>query len=119
MQETPMNRNVEIRMRHWVYVDGVKFFGPGRLELLVRIAETGSMAKAAKDMGMSYKKAWAMVDEMNALGQNPYVVARKGGQKGGGTELTETGRKVIEAYKELNRKLMKVVEAESELLQLI
>jgi molybdate transport system regulatory protein len=114
-----MERNIEIRMRHWVYVDQVKFFGTGRYELLQRIAETGSISQAAKDMGLSYKKAWAMVDAMNTLGKNPYVVTQKGGSKGGGTVVTDTGKKVLEAYKKLTDKLLAVVAAEKELLEVV
>ena len=74
----------DIRVRCWVDIDGVKFFGPGRAELLELVEESGSISQAAKSMGMSYKKAWAMIDEMNTLGQKPYVITQKGGQKGGG-----------------------------------
>jgi len=114
-----MGKNIEIRFRHWVYVDGIKFFGPGRVALLEGIQETGSIVKAAKSMGMSYKKAWAMVDAMNTYGQEPYVITQKGGQQGGGAQITGTAVKVIEAYKILNEKLLRIVEAENELLDLI
>ena len=114
-----MGKNIKIHVRHWVYIDDIKFFGPGRVELLQRIEETGSIAKAAKAMDMSYKKAWAMVDAMNTHGQHPYVVTHKGGQQGDGAELTETARNVIEAYKKLSDKLLAVVEAEQELLSLV
>ena len=114
-----MKKNIKIRLRHWVYIDDTKFFGPGRLELLEHINDTGSIVKAAKAMDMSYKKAWAMVDAMNTHGQHPYVVTHKGGQQGGGAELTETARNVIEAYKKLSDKLLAVVEAEQELLSLV
>ncbi|KAA0994036.1 LysR family transcriptional regulator [Dyadobacter sp. UC 10] len=114
-----MERKVSLLVRHWVFVDEVKFFGPGRLELLEKIQETGSIVQAAKAMGMSYKKAWAMVDHMNTHGQQPYVITHKGGQQGGGTELTETAKKVIEAYKNLNTRLSEIVAAEKQLLSLI
>ena len=114
-----MGKDIKIRVRHWVYVDDIKFFGPGRVELLEHIDETGSIVKASKAMGMSYKKAWAMVDAMNTYGQQPYVITHKGGQQGGGAELTETGKKVIEAYKRLTDKLLAVVEEEHELMALI
>jgi len=108
-----------IRVRCWVDVDGVKFFGPGRAELLELIHESGSIAQAAKEMGMSYRKAWAMVDEMNSRGKKPYVTRYKGGEKGGGAELTETGRQVLAAYRKFTRKLESLVDRESELLKLI
>lgn len=114
-----MERHVEIRLRHWVFVDEVKFFGPGRYELLEHIAETGSIAQAAKEMGLSYKKAWAMVDALNSLGKGPYVVTQKGGTKGGGTVLTDMARDVMAAYKRLNDKLLAALAEEQELLSLI
>ena len=114
-----MERQVEIRVLHWVFIDQVKFFGPGRYELLERIGETGSIAQAAKDMGLSYKKGWAMVDALNTLGNGPYVVTHNGGTKGGGTILTDTARNVMQAYKRLNDKLLAVLAEEQELLTLI
>jgi molybdate transport system regulatory protein len=84
----------EIRVRCWIDLDGEKFFGPGQAELLELIQESGSIAQAARQMGMSYKKAWVMVDEMNTRGRKPFVVTQKGGQQGGDAEVTETRRKV-------------------------
>ena len=114
-----MEKHIEIRLRHWVYVDDTKFFGPGRLELLQHIEATGSIAQAAKAMGLSYKKAWTMVDSLNSHGTRPYVVTQKGGAEGGGTLLTEIGKNVMEAYQRLNEKLLAVLAAEQELLALI
>ena len=114
-----MNRKTEIRIRHWVFIEETKFFGPGRYELLEHIAETGSISKAATAMGLSYKKAWAMVDAMNTLGSSTYVLTQKGGTHGGGAILTETGKKVMEAYKRLDEKLIEVARAEKDLLSVI
>lgn len=114
-----MEKNVEIRIKHWVYVDDTRFFGPGRLELLMLIDKTGSIAQAAKEMGMSYKKAWVMVNEMNTLGKAPYVVAKKGGTKGGGAEVTPTAWEVVKNYNEFTSKLKSLVEVEKKLLESI
>lgn len=114
-----MEKHAELRFTHWVYIDGVKFFGPGRVQLLNHIKDTGSIAQAAKAMEMSYKKAWRMVDEMNTLGGGPYVIAHKGGQQGGGTELTERAQNVLDAYDRLNSRLRAVIEEEKELLKLV
>lgn len=108
-----------IRLRCWIDLDGVKFFGPGRLQLLQEIERSGSIASAAKLMGMSYKKAWAMVEEMNARGSRPYVITQKGGSKGGGTQVTETGKRVMEAYGDLVDKLDHLVARNSEVLKLL
>lgn len=114
-----MNRKTELRIRHWVFVDDLKFFGPGRYELLGHIEQTGSIAKAAKAMGLSYKKAWVMIDAMNTLGSSPYVITQKGGSHGGGAVLTETAKRVMTAYKALDDKLLEVAKAEKELLAAI
>ena len=109
----------EIRLRCWIDVDGTKFFGPGRLELLQEIERSGSIASAAKAMGMSYKKAWAMVEEMNTRGSRPYVLTQKGGSKGGGTQITNAGKRVIKAYTELVHKLDDVVAKHRGVLKVI
>ena len=109
----------ELRLRCWIDIDGEKFFGPGPARLLDLIEEEGSIAKAAKQMGMSYKKAWDIVDDLNSRGQKPYVVSRKGGKKGGGAELTETGKKVVLEYRGLSRALNSLIEKKSKILKLI
>ena len=74
-------------------------FGPGKAELLARIGETGSIAAAGRTMGMSYKRAWALVEEMNAAFRSPLVASARGGAGGGGARLTDAGREVLEAYR--------------------
>jgi molybdate transport system regulatory protein len=74
-------------------------FGPGKGELLARIDETGSIAAAGRAMGMSYKRAWALVEEMNAAFRAPLVVSARGGAGGGGAALTAEGQEVLSAYR--------------------
>jgi molybdate transport system regulatory protein len=113
------SKGKQLRIRCWIDIDGERFFGPGRAELLQLIVDTGSISKAAKSMGMSYKKAWAMVDELNNYGRKPYVVTHKGGQKGGGTELTKTGKELLAAYQKLNNKLLAISEQHLHILKMI
>jgi molybdate transport system regulatory protein len=113
------NKKKELRVRCWIDLGGEKFFGPGRAELLVLIQESGSIANAARQMGMSYKKAWAMVDEMNTRSPKPFVVTHKGGQQGGHAEVTELGKKVLTAYTKLTIRLQKVVDKNTDLLALL
>src|SRR6187551_433457 len=112
-------KNKEIRVRCWITIRGEKHFGPGPAELLEHIQESGSIAKAAKAMGMSYKKAWDIVERMNDAGSKPYLTVHKGGKKGGGAELTPAGKKVLAAYRKLTARIDKVVEQDKELLKLI
>ena len=105
-----MESKKELRTRCWIDIDGKKFFGPGRAQLLLMIEKNGSLSKAAKEMGMSYRKAWAMVEDMNKRGQKPYVELHKGGTKGGGAELTETGKKVLFTFQKMNDNIHETVQ---------
>lgn len=104
----------ELKIRCWIDIDGKKFFGPGRAQLLMMIDKNGSLSKAAKEMGMSYRKAWSMVEDMNLRGQQPYVELHKGGTKGGGAELTETGKKVLSTFLKMNDKITATVQQHTE-----
>lgn len=117
MQSTMKEK--EIRLRCWIEKNGVKFFGPGRLEILTLIELEGSLSKAAKRMGMSYKKAWDMVDDLNKRGQEPFVILRKGGEKGGGAEITTSGKKIIADYRRIIQKLQTILDEEAGILELV
>lgn len=90
--------------RVWLKEGDKSFLGSGRIELLERISKTGSIAKAAKDMGMSYKAAWDAVDAMNNLSSDPLVERVSGGKNGGGTKVTPKGMETIEVFKALEKK---------------
>jgi molybdate transport system regulatory protein len=75
--------------------------GPGKAELLEGIAATGSIAAAGRRMGMSYKRAWGLVEAMNAMFAAPLVDAAKGGAGGGGAALTPLGAEMLAAYRRL------------------
>ena len=77
--------------------------GPGKVELLEQIATHGSISAGARGMGMSYKQAWLLVEDMNRLFRKPVVVARKGGQRGGGSELTPVGLAIVARYRAIDR----------------
>ena len=109
-------KSVRIRVRCWVEVDGVKFFGPGPADLLQRIIDFGSIAKAAKSMGMSYKKAWALIDDINTVAKRPYVITNKGGRQGGGAEVTPVGKKAMADFKRMNNKIASIIRSEGALL---
>ena len=75
--------------------------GPGKADLLEAIQETGSISGAGRKLGMSYRRAWLLVDEMNTCFRAPLVVAHLGGAKGGGAEVTELGREALKRYRAL------------------
>ena len=82
------------------YGDG-QVMGPGKAELMEGIARTGSISAAGRAMGMSYKRAWQLVDTMNSMFSDPLVSSSRGGAKGGGAHLTEAGEEVLAAYRAL------------------
>ena len=83
-----------------ILFDGV-IIGPGKAELLERIRETGSIAAAGRQMGMSYKRAWLLVETMNTAFAAPLVTSARGGKGGGGAGLTEPGAEVLRLYREV------------------
>jgi molybdate transport system regulatory protein len=82
-----------------ILFDGA-MLGPGKAELLERIRDTGSIAAAGRQMAMSYKRAWMLVEEMNAAFREPVVTSTRGGPGGGGAQLTRMGALVIALYRE-------------------
>lgn len=75
--------------------------GPGKIALLEAIAETGSISAGARRLGMSYRKAWLLIDAFNNTFREPVISTETGGEQGGGARLTETGREVLRLFREL------------------
>lgn len=90
----------EIGLSHLrvTFSDGF-YMGPGRADLMELIAETGSIAAAGKRMGMSYKRAWSLVQALNGGFGVPLVEASRGGAGQGGATLTEAGGEVLRRYR--------------------
>jgi molybdate transport system regulatory protein len=77
---------------------GSPAMGPGKAELIARIEATGSISAAARDMGMSYRRAWQLVEAINLSFSEPVVVTAIGGKRGGGASVTEFGRQLIAQF---------------------
>lgn len=75
--------------------------GPGKVDLLALVAETGSIREAADRMGMSYMRAWTLIKTMNACFKEPLVEAARGGSAHGGARLTSTGEQALKLYREM------------------
>ncbi|MCB1348023.1 MAG: LysR family transcriptional regulator [Maritimibacter sp.] len=75
------------------------WMGRGKADLLDGIRQTGSIAAAGREMGMSYKRAWQLVETMNAMFREPLVVRTRGGANGGGATVTPAGEQVLAAYR--------------------
>lgn len=81
--------------------------GPGKAELLERIRDTGSISAAGRQMQMSYKRAWMLVETLNAIFREPLVDSTRGGKKGGGAKLTQTGLAVLAQYRSFEETVAK------------
>ena len=98
---------VKLKGNFWLEKDSKSFLGKGRIELLKNIRKYGSISKAAKSMGMSYKAAWDAVDIINNLAKEKVVEKISGGKGGGGTKVTEYGEKIIKVYEETEKRYKK------------
>ncbi len=75
------------------------FLGPGKIQLMELISKHGSISAAGKEMGMSYRRAWLLVDEINKIFREPLVEKQMGGSGGGGARLSKLGRDVVGRYR--------------------
>jgi molybdate transport system regulatory protein len=98
--ETPMAKPI-IRFR--VDFDTAHSVGPGKIELLEHIRETGSLSQAGREIGMSYRRAWLLLDSVNTSFRQPAVATNVGGKAGGGATLTDFGAALVDTYRQLER----------------
>lgn len=105
---------MELEGRVWLKTNGKSFLGSGRIHLLELIQKSGSISKAAKEMGMSYKAAWDAVDAMNNLSNEPLVSKNTGGKGGGGTSLTQKGEETVKVFKAIEEKYEKFLSSIAE-----
>ncbi len=88
----------QIQFKVWVEKDGEVILSSAREQLLREIEKEGSINKAAKKLGMSYKKAWLLIKNMEDRLGFPILEKKRGGKEGGGSKLTAEGRKLLENY---------------------
>ncbi|HVV93172.1 MAG TPA: winged helix-turn-helix domain-containing protein [Hyphomicrobiales bacterium] len=86
-----------------------KRLGPGKIDLLEKIAELGSISAAGRAMSMSYRRAWELVADLNAAFGQPVVEAQPGGKSGGGARLTAFGRELVTRYRAIEADAAKAV----------
>ena len=86
--------------------------GPGKAELIERIAETGSISAAARAMGMSYRRAWQLVEALNRDFQQPVVLTAVGGQRGGGARVTPFGNEIVALFRRMEDKASAAIAGE-------
>ena len=102
-QGTKKSTGARLKIQARLMLDDEIAFGPGKADLLIAIQSTGSISAAGKHLGMSYRRAWLLVDAMNRCFQQPLVETATGGTQGGGTRLTPLGLDVIERYQQLQQ----------------
>jgi molybdate transport system regulatory protein len=86
--------------------------GPGKVDLLEAVGRTGSISAAGRELGMSYRRAWLLVDAVNQMFRRPVVVAAAGGAHGGGAHLTDFGRALIGAYRRIEARTLTAIREE-------
>lgn len=99
-QPSSQATTIRIRIAHGENIA----IGQGKADLLEAIGRSGSISAAARDLEMSYRKAWMLVDEMNQSFKSPVVVAAKGGPKGGGAQVTALGQEALLRFREIQAK---------------
>jgi molybdate transport system regulatory protein len=94
-----------LKIKAQILLDEAIAIGPGKAELLAEIDRTGSIAGAGRSLGLSYRRTRDMVDTLNTCWNEPLVCTSRGGTAHGGARLTETGRAVLGAYRDLSQAL--------------
>jgi molybdate transport system regulatory protein len=104
------NKQVGARLR--IVLEPDIAIGPGKADLLEGIKQTGSIAAAGRRMGMSYKRAWLLVETMNRCFRTPLVETSRGGRTRGGALLTPTGKRVLDGYRRMEAETQRAVAKE-------
>jgi len=106
-EETSPKNAVSPRIR--VFRGGEIALGPGKVDLLEEIEKAGTLAEAARRLGMSYMRAWKLLQTMNACFREPLVDTARGGAEHGGATLTPTGRAVLSLYRRMERESLEAI----------
>lgn len=107
--EGPLSR-ASLRLR--IVFPGERQLGPGKADLLDAIHRTGSISSAARELGMSYRRAWLLADELTRLFKRPILTTAAGGAHGGGAALTPFGQALIAAYRRIEDRSAEVARQE-------
>lgn len=104
------HNGLEIRSKIWIEMDGEPVFGRGRRLLLEAIDAQGSINSAAKEVGISYRKAWSHIKAMEARLGTKLVTRQTGGKNGGGAVLTEEARAFLKKFESVENKLQELAD---------
>ena len=104
------NQKMQVKSKVWIEAGGEVLAGDGKINLLERIEETGSIQKAAGEIGMSYRHAWGFLQKMEKRGGIKLVVTQIGGREGGGAKLTPQGKDFLRRYSAFREGLDEYIE---------
>ena len=113
MRESPALLKPRLRL----VAGGTILLGPGKADLLEAVRDSGSLRKAAANLGMSYMRAWSLVKTMNASFKEPLVALVRGGARHGGATLTQVGAKVLALYRGMEKTCEKATSAQASRLK--
>lgn len=99
-------------VRPRLYLGDELSLGPGKIDLLRKVGEVGSISAAARALGVPYKRAWLLIDTLNRGFPSPVLETVAGGKQGGGARLTPLGEALVAAYDALETKLNAAARAE-------
>lgn len=111
------NKKYKVEVRVWIEEAEGAFLGIGKIWLLQNIRKTGSITNAAKEMKMAYRQAWQLVEEMNQRAEKPLVEKLLGGKGGGGAKLTEAGKRAIDVFYEVEKRIKDFAQKETQNLK--
>ena len=95
--------SLKIKVR--IDFDDAHAVGPGKIALLERMRDCGSLSQAARELDMSYRRAWQLLDSLNTSFNEPVIVTSIGGKGGGGSEITKLGLALIDTYRALEKEM--------------
>jgi len=99
-----------VEARFWLRKGKDRFLASGKIELMKAIKDTGSISAASRKMGISYRKAWNLVDRLNAFSGKEAIKTEKGGKGGGGASLSRHGEKLLKIYAEAQKRFSCMLE---------
>ena len=96
---------MSLKVRVRIDFDDLRSVGPGKIALLERMRDCGSLSQAARELDMSYRRAWQLLDSLNTTFNEPVIVTSVGGKGGGGSEITKLGVALVETYRGLEKEI--------------
>ncbi len=118
MEDTVKGKGrIRVEGKIWLNIGDETFLGKGKIELLEKIKEHGTLRKAAEAMDISYRQAFSHVKKINNLSDKPLIVLKHGGKGGGGSsEITEVGEKAITTFRQFQKDFAKFLEEKTNIL---